>query len=86
MAVDGVIYFPGSGSVLYAIDAVSGKPLWKHDPKVAENIDPSLLRFVFRANRGVAYSNNKILLGTNDGRHWCQVESCCYCKQRRGSP
>ena len=68
LAVDGVIYFPGSGSVLYAVDAVTGKPLWKHDPKVAENIDPSLLRFVFRANRGVAYSDNKILLGTNDGR------------------
>jgi len=28
LAVDGVIYFPGSGSVVYAIDAVSGKPLW----------------------------------------------------------
>ncbi len=68
LAVDGVIYFPGSGSIVYAIDAVSGKQLWKHDPKVADNIDPSLLRFVFRANRGVAYSDNKILLGTNDGR------------------
>ena len=68
IAVDGVIYFPGSGSVVYAIDAVTGKKLWRHDPKVAENIDPSLLRFVFRANRGVAYADNKIMVGTNDGR------------------
>ena len=68
LAVDGVLYFPGGGSVVYAVDAVSGGLLWKHDPKVYQNTDQSLLRFTWRANRGVAYSDGKILLGTNDGR------------------
>ena len=68
LAIDGVLYFPGSGSVVYAVDAISGEILWKHDPKVYQNTDQSLLRFTWRANRGVAYSDNKILLGTNDGR------------------
>ena len=68
LAVDGIVYFPGGGSVVYAIDAVSGDILWKHDPEVSGNIDQNSLRFNFRANRGVAYSDGKILLGTNDGR------------------
>lgn len=68
LVVDGVLFFPGGGSVVYAVDAVSGEILWKHDPKVYQNTDQSLLRFTWRANRGVAYSDNKILLATNDGR------------------
>ena len=68
LAIDGVLYFPGSGSVVYAVDATSGEILWTHDPEVSKNIDGSNLRFVFRANRGVAFSDNKILLATNDGR------------------
>ena len=68
LAVDGALYFPGGGSLVYAVDAISGEILWKHDPKVYQNTDQSLLRFTWRANRGVAYSDNKILLGTNDGR------------------
>jgi quinohemoprotein ethanol dehydrogenase len=68
LAVDGVLYFPGGGSVVYAVDAISGEILWKHDPKVYQNTDQSLLRFTWRANRGVAFSDNRILLGTNDGR------------------
>ncbi|MCK9504581.1 MAG: PQQ-dependent dehydrogenase, methanol/ethanol family [Porticoccaceae bacterium] len=68
ISVDGVLYFPGSGSVVYAVDAVTGKLLWQHDPEVWKNIQPEQLRTVFRANRGVAYGDGKIVVATNDGR------------------
>lgn len=34
VAVDGVIYFAAGYSVVHAVDAASGKLLWKYDPKV----------------------------------------------------
>ena len=36
LAVDGVLYFTGSMGSVYAVDAVSGKVNWTHDPKVWE--------------------------------------------------
>ena len=34
IVVDGVIYTTGSWSVVFAIDARTGKQLWRHDPQV----------------------------------------------------
>ena len=43
--VDGVMYTTGSWSVVFAIDARTGKQLWKWDPQVPAHVRPaSLLR------------------------------------------
>src|SRR4051812_36122405 len=33
LAVDGVLYFTGTYSMAYAVDAVTSKILWKYDPE-----------------------------------------------------
>lgn len=67
VAVDGVIYFSGSYATVYAVDAVSGKQLWKYDPETWKN-NPVAMHFSFGANRGVAYENGKVFVAALDGR------------------
>jgi quinohemoprotein ethanol dehydrogenase len=67
LAIDGVLYFSGQGASVYAVDAVKGTMLWKFDPESGKN-DPTRMRYVFSVNRGVAYSEGKIFVGTMDGR------------------
>ena len=66
LMIDGVLYVTGSWSVVYALDAVNGKPLWIYDPKV----DRSFLSkgCCDAVNRGVAYADGKIFVGAYDGR------------------
>src|ERR1700710_2052292 len=58
LAVDGVLYFTGSMGTVYAVEAVSGKLVWKHDPKIWE-YSPTKQRSNFGVNRGVAYGNGR---------------------------
>ena len=37
IVVDGVMYTTGSWSVVYALDAKTGRQLWKYDPQVARS-------------------------------------------------
>ena len=37
LVADGVMYLTAAWSVVYALDAVSGKLLWKHDPQVPKS-------------------------------------------------
>jgi len=67
LEVDGVLYFSGSLSTVYAVDARKGKLLWKYDPHEAEAI-PRELRRVFSVNRGVAYWDGKVYVATKDCR------------------
>jgi quinohemoprotein ethanol dehydrogenase len=67
LEVNGTIYFPGGMSVVYAVDAATGKPLWKYDPKEGARI-PAARRMVLPVNRGVAYADNDVLVATKDGR------------------
>jgi quinohemoprotein ethanol dehydrogenase len=67
LAIDRVLYFTGSYSAVYAVDARTGKLLWKHDPEVWKH-DPAKMRFTLPVNRGVAYSDGRIFSGTLDGR------------------
>ncbi|CAN7631241.1 PQQ-dependent dehydrogenase, methanol/ethanol family [Phenylobacterium sp. LjRoot219] len=67
LAVDGVLYFTGSYSAVYAVDAASGELLWKHDPEVWRH-NPRKMRFTFPVNRGAAYENGRIFSATLDGR------------------
>ncbi len=63
---DGVIYTTGSWSLVYAVDARTGKELWRYDPKVPGETGPKACCDV--VNRGVAAYQGKIYVGTLDGR------------------
>ncbi|MDY0036885.1 MAG: PQQ-dependent dehydrogenase, methanol/ethanol family [Zoogloea oleivorans] len=66
VAVDGVIYTATGYSVVRALDGATGKLLWTYDPQAAKVAGRKL-----RAGwgiRGLAYWNNKIYVGTQDGR------------------
>src|SRR5580692_2108144 len=67
IVVDGVIYVSAPLSIVYAVDAVSGKVLWRFDPKVRLNqaINGS---YSARTNGGVAVWNGKVYVGTGDCR------------------
>jgi len=66
LAVDGVIYFTGFMSTIYAVDAKTGKLLWTHDPEIWKREER--MRFFFPVNRGPAYDNGRIFSATLDGR------------------
>jgi quinohemoprotein ethanol dehydrogenase len=63
---DGILYTTGSWSVVYAMDAKSGKILWTYDPKVPRGRAYFICCDV--VNRGVALYHGKIYVGTLDGR------------------
>jgi quinohemoprotein ethanol dehydrogenase len=63
--VNGVIYGTNTWSVVFAVDARTGKQLWKWDPDVARNPAPIMLT---PANRGVTYYDGKLYMGVLDGR------------------
>ncbi len=64
--VDGVMYATGSWSVVFALDARTGKQLWKWDPQVAHSYGPKACCDV--VNRGVAVYKGNVYVGTLDGR------------------
>lgn len=66
IVVNGVMYVTGNWSVVYAVDAVSGKQLWRWDPEVARTWGQRSCCDV--VNRGVAVYGNKVYVGTLDGR------------------
>jgi len=66
IAVGGVLYFATGLSVVQAVDASSGKLLWRYDPKSAERAGLNL-RLGWGV-RGIAWWNGKIYVGTADGR------------------
>jgi quinohemoprotein ethanol dehydrogenase len=63
VAVDGVIYTAVGYSVVHAIDARTGKLLWKYDPKVSSR----KMRMAW-GSRGLAFWNGKVYTGVQDGR------------------
>lgn len=64
--VDGVMYTTGSWSIVFAIDARTGKQLWKWDPKVPHSAGAKACCDV--VNRGVAVYKGRVYVGTLDGR------------------
>lgn len=63
---NGVMYVTGPWSMVYALDAVTGKKIWQYDPEVP----PATLEKACcdAVNRGVAIFEDKIYFGTLDGR------------------
>jgi quinohemoprotein ethanol dehydrogenase len=66
LAVDGIIYLTVDQSLVHAVDAASGKLLWRYDPGVAR-VAGRKLRITW-GPRGLAYYENKVYVGTTDGR------------------
>jgi quinohemoprotein ethanol dehydrogenase len=67
LAVDGVLYFTGSWSIVFAVDARTGKLLWKWDPKV-DQAEYGAKACCDVVNRGVAVYRGKVYVGVLDGR------------------
>ena len=66
IVVDGVMYVTGAWSVVYALDAATGRLLWEFDPKVPRSVARKACCDV--VNRGVAAWADQIFVGTLDGR------------------
>ena len=66
LIVDGVMYVTTAWSMVKALDARSGTLLWSYDPEV----DPrsALNACCDVVNRGAAYWNDRVYIGTLDGR------------------
>ena len=66
LAVDGVLYVAAGYSMVFAVDAQTGKLLWKYDPLVLPVVGKKL-----RSGwgvRGLAYAAGRLFVGTHDGR------------------
>lgn len=66
IAVDGMLYTTSAWSKVQAFDAATGKLLWQHDPKVPGASAVKACCDV--VNRGAAYWNGHVYVGTIDGR------------------
>ncbi|MFA9192643.1 PQQ-binding-like beta-propeller repeat protein [Flavobacterium sp. FZUC8N2.13] len=63
---DGVMYLTGPWSIVFAVDLRTHKLLWKYDPEVPKSYGEKGCCDV--VNRGVALYEDKIFVGTFDGR------------------
>ena len=82
IVVDGVAYVSAPLSIVYAVDAASGKLLWKFDPKI--RLDLAINgSYSARTNGGVAVWNGKVYVGTGDCR--LHRDRCCVGKTALGS-
>jgi quinohemoprotein ethanol dehydrogenase len=64
--VGGVLYYAQGLSVIHAVDAASGKELWRYDPQAGEQAGLGL-RFSW-GGHGLCSWNGKVYIGTPDGR------------------
>jgi quinohemoprotein ethanol dehydrogenase len=66
IVIDGVMYTSGTWGYVYAVEAATGKPLWRYDPKsdffMGRNPCCDLV------NRGVAVWKGKVYVASGDGR------------------
>lgn len=62
---DGVLYFTGSWSVVYAVDAQTGEKKWVYDPQVDGSIGRVLC--CGAVNRGLALKGDTLFVATLDG-------------------
>jgi quinohemoprotein ethanol dehydrogenase len=65
IVVDGVMYVTASWSVVHALDALTGEPLWVYDPEVPGEFASKGCCDV--VNRGVAVYDGKVYVGAFDG-------------------
>jgi PQQ-dependent dehydrogenase (methanol/ethanol family) len=66
LVADGVMYLTSSWSLVYALDAATGRELWVYDPRVDRATGWKACCDV--TNRGVALYQGKVYVGVIDGR------------------
>ncbi len=66
LIVDGVMYTSSAWSHVIALDAATGEQLWSFDPEVPKST--GVKACCDAVNRGVAFKDNRIFVGTLDGR------------------
>jgi quinohemoprotein ethanol dehydrogenase len=66
LMVDGVVYVTSAWSVVYALDARTGRERWVFDPKVDHSVGAKTC--CDAVNRGVAYADGRVFVGALDGR------------------
>lgn len=65
IVIDGVLYYSSANNKVQALDAGTGKELWRYQPK----LDPVVNEIFFTASsRGVTVGLGKVYLATLDGR------------------
>jgi quinohemoprotein ethanol dehydrogenase len=67
LEVGGVLYFSGDRAIVRAVDARSGKLLWRFDPQIGKHA-PRAIAVGWNTNRGIAYDDGKVFVGATDGR------------------
>ncbi|HUE84855.1 MAG TPA: PQQ-dependent dehydrogenase, methanol/ethanol family [Vicinamibacterales bacterium] len=66
LVIDGVMYTTASWSVVHAVDARTGQPLWTYNPEVHRKYDNIACCDV--VNRGAAFYKGRVYVGVLDGR------------------
>ena len=66
LAVNGVVYLGAGHGIIHAVDARTGKLLWRYDPKAME-VNGKKLRVAWGI-RGIAFWKDRVYAGTSDGR------------------
>ena len=67
LVVDGRLFFTGTGNVIRAVDAKTGKPLWTYDPRVGDAI-AGRRQVGWSHNRGLSFYDDRLFATTWDGR------------------
>jgi alcohol dehydrogenase (cytochrome c) len=66
LAKDGVLYYSGSYSRVFALDGATGKVLWTYFPELDDQLVARQTHSPY--NRGMAMGEGKLYIGTVDGR------------------
>ena len=65
IVVDGTIFLSAPHSIVYAVDAASGRQLWRYDPGLRGQLGgEQYSSWIARANRGVAVWQGKVYVAT----------------------
>ena len=66
LVADGVLYYTGSYSRLFALDAATGEVLWSYFPELNEDLVAAQTHSPY--TRGIALGHGHVYVGTVDGR------------------
>ncbi len=66
LAADGVLYYTGSYSRVFALDGATGRVIWSYTPQLDEELVARQTHSPY--NRGLAMGEGKVFVGTVDGR------------------